>query len=128
MKVLRHITNDRAEELMTQSGKDMLAAYDTIVPYEYGTLQGSALVYTHESVDPDVVTVIASYGKNKARKYAIPEELGAPEGNPPFWGHLQDLSYTTEGTDKAYMKTAFTDYGAEATLKLLATNLLSKVP
>lgn len=126
--LLKRITNDRAEELMTQAGKDMLSLYDTIVPYENGILRSSALVYTQASVDPDVVTIIASYGKNKARKYAIPQELGAPDGNPPFWGHLDSLNYTTEDTDMAYMETAFTDYGAEATLKLLATHLLSKVP
>jgi hypothetical protein len=140
---LDKITKTKATDILENIANNIIADADNLAPKRMGNLRDTGMVYELEGTPDHVVTVVASYGRGEdenkqyfriskrrglvyaahPREYAIPQHLGAPEGNPVAWGHLTKLKYTTKGTKPKYLSDVF-DQWVDKALKELADRLL----
>lgn len=125
-KKLEKMTGEHAISLFEVAARDLIELSVALAPKEKGDLRNTKAVYKLAGTEQHVETLVVAYGHVGGRStYAIPQHLGAPDGNPLFWGHLFDLEYTTEGTDKEYLIRPFEDEIADQAMKLLESQLIA---
>ena len=141
---LDKITKRNASNILADIADSILDDANNLVPKRYGNLITTAITYELEGTPEHVVTYIASYGRGEEGRqyykfvkkrglvparhpkyYAIPQHIGAPDGNPIAWGHLTKLEYSVPGTQKEYLLDVFNEWPKQA-LQMLADNLLKK--